>query len=244
MKPKSILVFLAAVLCASSPIPLFAQGDAKPRPGTGTSDEDGWTSLFDGKTLGGWKASENPDSFTVRDGMIVAHAQGEPIEEQAPFPKSHLFYVGPDGNASYTDFEFQADVKTEPNANGGIYFHTQYAPDNWPQTGFEVQVINTPGGKRRTGSLYGVEDVAEPPVKDGEWFTVNLVVRGKRVVVKLDGQTVIDWTQPADFRPPQDKTWADRQLASGTFALQAHDPESVVYYKNIRVRPLSSESPK
>jgi len=239
MKSKSTASIWVGLLCAVLVHSLIASDDAGPAQ---ASDLEGWNWLFDGKTLDGWKASENPDSFTVQDGMIVAHAQGAPIPDQASFPKSHLFYVGADGNASFTDFELEVDVKTEPNANGGIYFHTDYVQNNWPQTGFEVQVINSPGGKRKTGSLYAVQDVSDPPVKDGEWFTVNLVVQGSRVVVKLQGQTVVDWTQPADFLPPTDKTWSDRRLSPGTFALQAHDPGSVVYYKNIRVRPLVSKS--
>ena len=44
---------------------------------------DEWISLFDGKSLDGWKASENPETFSVEDGMIVVHG-----------PRAHLFYVG------------------------------------------------------------------------------------------------------------------------------------------------------
>ncbi len=198
------------------------------------SSGDGWISLFDGKTLSGWKASEHPESFEVRDGMIVAVGK----------PFSHLFYVGADGKAHFQNFEFQAEVMTKPHSNGGIYFHTKYQPAEWPAAGFEVQVNNTYKDKRKTGSLYRVQDVLEPPAKDNEWFTERIIVQGNRAVVKVNGKTVVDWTQPADWQGIRDGDrlgidfYPDRRLIGGTFALQAHDPDSVVYYKNIRVKPL------
>ena len=66
-------------------------------------------------------------------------------------------------------------------------------------------------------------------VKDDEWWTQTIIVRGKRVVVQLNGKTVVDYTEPGGVR---------RRLSSGTFALQGHDPKSTVCYKNIYVKPL------
>jgi len=200
--------------------------------------KDGWISLFDGKTLAGWKASENPESFSVRDGMIVAHAQGDFIQEQAHHPKSHLFYVGPEGNASFSNFEFQAEVMTESRANGGIYFHTEYVENNWPQKGFEVQINNRQKDPRKTGSLYAVQDVAVPPAKDNAWFTVSIKVTGKRVVIKVDGKPLVDWIEPDGFLAEERPWYSERRSSKGTLALQAHDPKSVVYFKNLMVKAL------
>jgi hypothetical protein len=202
----------------------------------------GWQLLFDGRSLDGWKASENPDSFRVRDGMIVASGKGVVIEAQAPHPKSHLFYFGPDGNASFTDFEFRADVKSEPHSNSGIYFHTEFLADAWPQKGFEIQIDNEPSHEKKTGSLYGVADVAKSPAHDNQWVHVHLTVRGKHVVIRLNDETVVDWTEPAGFLAKHPPWYDNRKLASGTFALQGHDAVSTVYFKNIRVKPLASEA--
>jgi len=181
-----------------------------------------WYYLFDGKTLEGFEASENESTFTVRDGAIVAHG-----------PRSHLFYVGPVENALFKDFELKVDVLTKPGSNGGIYFHTAYQPTDWPRKGFEVQINNSYSkDHRKTGSLYRVQDVTVSPAQDNRWFTVHIIVKGKRVVVKVDGKTVVDWTEPTPAQPPA------RVLSYGTFALQGHDPHSTVFYKNIRVRPL------
>ena len=66
-------------------------------------DEEGFLSLFDGKSLQGWKASENPASFSVQDGVIVVHG-----------PRAHLFYAGPVADHNFKNFHFKADVMTKP----------------------------------------------------------------------------------------------------------------------------------
>ncbi len=219
--------------------------DQSPPPNTLTEEEKqaGWTLLFDGRTLAGWKASESGESFTVRDGMIVAHCRGQVIPEQAHFAKCHLYYVGPDGHAAFTDFEFQANVKTERHSNSGIYFHTEFVENAWPQKGFEIQIDNNPAHPKKTGSLYAAADVAESPARDNEWFGLHVVVHGKRVVTTIDGKTVVDWTEPAGFVVRDPPWYSERKLSSGTFALQAHDPDSRVCFRNLKVRLLDTWKP-
>jgi hypothetical protein len=196
---------------------------------SGQGGEPGWISLFDGTSLDGWRMAgrEDAGTFSVRDGAIVAHG-----------PRNHLFYVGPVRYADFRDFELKVDVKTEPNSNGGVYFHTQYQDRNWPDRGFEVQVCNDSYRRdaRKTGSLYKMQDVNPSPARDGEWFTMHIIVRGKHVVVNVNDRQVVDWTEPDRPRPPWDMP--GRVLDGGTFALQGHDPGSTVYYRNIRVKPL------
>jgi hypothetical protein len=176
-------------------------------------------SLFDGQSLNGWKVGSNADSFRVQDGMIVANG-----------PTAHLFYVGDVQQHDFKDFDFKAEVMTFPKANSGIYFHTRYQESGWPQYGYEVQVNNSHTDPKRTGGLYGVKDVYEVPAKDNVWFTEEVIVRGKHIVIKIDGKTVVDYTEP-------DKI-AGNRLPRGTFALQAHDPGSKVYFKNVMVKPV------
>ena len=188
--------------------------------------EPGFVSLWDGKTFNGWrKAGENPDTFQIKDGAIVANG-----------PREHLFYVGDVNGGKFKNFELKVDVMTKANSNGGIYFHTAVQSQGWPSKGFEVQVNNTHKDWRRSGGLYAIDDVREPGTKDGEWFTEHIVVQGDHVTIYLDGRKVVDWTQPAGWKPPENM--AGRLIGSGTFALQGHDPGSTVYYKNIRVKPL------
>src|SRR6476660_5052973 len=130
--------------------------------------QNDWISLFDGKSLDGWKVGNNASTFSVDSGMIVAHG-----------PTAHLFYVGEVQEHNFKNFEFKADVMTTPGSNSGIYFHTQYQESGWPSKGYEVQVNNSHTDWRRTGSLYAVQDVKEVYVKDYEWFTEDIVVKGK-----------------------------------------------------------------
>ena len=81
--------------------------------------ERGWVSMFDGKTLNGWKANENQDSFWVKDGCIVANAPG----------RCHLFYQT---EKPFKNFEFKSKIMTLPQANAGVYFHTRFQDAGWP----------------------------------------------------------------------------------------------------------------
>lgn len=185
-------------------------------------DNDGWVTLFDGESFDGWKINENKDSWKIEDGAIVACG-----------PRSHLFYVG--GDKPFVNFEFCAEVMTKPESNSGIYFHTKYQESDWPKFGFEAQVNNTHRDPKKTGSLYEVVNVFEAPAKDNQWFQYCIRVEGKRIVIKVDDQVVVDYTEPENKEPGERFT---RVLDKGTFALQAHDPDSIVMYRKLRVRRL------
>jgi 3-keto-disaccharide hydrolase len=189
------------------------------------NSQDGWVSLFDGKSLANWKVGENANTFTVENGTIVAHGS-----------TAHLFYEGDVHQHKFKNFEFKAEVMTTPGSNSGIYFHTEYQESSWPKKGYEVQVNNSHTDWRRTGSLYAVQDVKEVYVKDNEWFTEYFKVEGKHVTVKINDKTVVDYTEPDNVK--RDPGSEGRVISSGTFALQGHDPNSKVYFKNIMVKVL------
>jgi hypothetical protein len=212
------------------------------------ADKDGWTSLFDGKSLNGWKANENPKSFKVEEGAIVA--QGN---------RSHLFYIGDD--KPFVNFEFKAEVMTLPGSNSGIQIHTKHQDAGWLKFGYECQVNNTQSDRKKTGSLYSVVDVflvdvqdkenyvpsvtvtpdnvrlnvARAPARDNEWFRYHIIVNGKRITIRINDQTTVDYTEPEGKKPGNDFT---RVLEQGTFALQAHDPQSRALYRSIQVKRL------
>lgn len=191
-----------------------------------SSAQDGdWISLFDGTSLDGWQVGENASTFSVEGGTIVVDG-----------PRAHLYYVGPVENHDFTNFEFQADVMTTEGSNSGIYFHTEYQESGWPSKGFEVQVNNSHTDWKRTAGLYNISDVREAPAVDDEWFTMRIRVEDKRIRTYVNDSLVVDFTEPTPPEPPQGN--GDRVISSGTFALQGHDPESVVYYRDIVVRPL------
>jgi hypothetical protein len=190
-----------------------------------TVDAEGWIPLFDGKSLTNWKASENPGTFAVENGAIVVHG-----------PRAHLFYEGPVNNHQFKNFEMKAQVMTTPGSNSGIFIHTAYQQEGWPSKGYEVQVNNTHTDWRKTGSLYAVEDVRDVLVKDNEWYTEYIKVEGKRITIKINDKTVVDYTEPDGVEKTEGRS--QKHLSTGTIALQGHDPKSKVYFKEVLVKPL------
>ena len=189
----------------------------------GADPEAGFKTIFDGTSLAGWKtATEHPGTWKIEDGALVAHGE-----------RCHIYYVGEE--KPFKDFELKVDVMTEPGSNGGIYFHTRYQEEGWPKYGFESQVNVSHTDWIKTGSLYGVVNVGLTTAQDNKWWTQHIIVQGNHVTIKIDGKTVMDYTEPADQKAGTDFT---RKLDEGTFALQAHDPKSVVRYKNIRVKRI------
>jgi hypothetical protein len=206
---KGVFTFTGTLLCALG----LARAQSEP----------GFINLCDGKTFDGWKpATEHSNTWKIEDGAFVTRGG-----------RCHLYYVGDE--KPFKDFELKVEVMTEPGANGGIYFHTQYQETDWPRQGFESQVNVSHSDWRKAGSLYGVADLGTTPARDNEWWTQHLLVRGNQVTVKINGVTVLEYTEPPGAQPGREFS---RKLGAGTFALQAHDPKSVVRYKNIRVKRL------
>lgn len=215
--------------------------------------EEGFVSLFDGKTLNGWKVGENASVFQVRDGMIVMEC---PATIHGP---AHLFYMGEVNGHNFKNFDLRIEVMTFPKANSGIYFHTEYQAASWPKRGLECQVNNSHVDWRRTGSLYAIRNVSwgpetppadnkeqvkmfpKAPVQDNVWYTQEIIYQNGAVTVKLDGEPVVEYTIPdagVEHKLSTGMLW----LPSGTFALQGHPPmrgyASKACFRNIRVKVL------
>lgn len=216
----AVLLTLAACKPAT-PTSSATQPTAEPK--------DGWVSLFNGKDLSGWKSNEEtPNSFSVEDGAIKV-SNG----------RAHLFYVGQDGNAKFKNFELKAKVKHSKGSNSGLYIHTEYQEKGWPEKGYECQVNSTAHkDPKKTGGLYAVKDVLDTaPVNDDEWFDYLIQVDGKHITLSINGTVTTDWTEPDDWDPATAlKNMAGRKLSEGTIAIQGHDPESVVHYKDLFIK--------
>ena len=215
----SILLLTAAV---------FAAEPAK--------DEQGFVPLFDGKSLEGWTPQDPAlaDAFKVEDGAILTHGKF-----------THLFYSGPVNGAKFKNFELRAEFKMARNSNSGIFFHTENpGPGETPakqkkvEKGYECQICGESYTKdpKKTGSLYDIEDVKQSAAKEDEWSTYVIRVEGKHITLTVNGKTTVDYTEPT---PPNRKKGREgRVVSAGTFALQAHDPVSKCWFRNIRVKAL------
>ncbi len=196
---------------------------------------DDWLPLFNGRDLTGWRANNDPESFKVENGLLRCHAPGA--------SKAHLFYVGDrlDGFVSFKNFELEATARADPNSNGGIFVHTDMSTRDSAKhlaKGYEVQLNSSTKEKRKTGSLYAIVDVDKSPVDETQWFTIRIVVQGKRITAAINGQEVLDYTEPENVTRPPERALRLFDPAGGALALQAHDPNSIWYFKDIRVKRL------
>lgn len=225
---RLFLLMLCVCLTLQAPAAVWAQvvADAAPEMAAPVAGEDGWVSLFNGENLDGWKASEHTSTFSVQEGAIKVEGD-----------RSHLFYEGEVNDHDFTNFEWYCEIMTKPNANSGMYFHTEFQEVDWPGKGYEVQVNNTHGDPKKTGGLYDVADVLDvSPAQDNEWFTQHVIVQGKNIRVYVNGKLTTDYTEPEGVDRQPGRT--GRKLSHGTIALQGHDPGSVVMYRKVLVKPL------
>lgn len=171
-----------------------------------------WVKMFNGKDLTGWEANESPDSWKVEDGMLKGAG-----------PVSHLFWKVQECE----NCEFKAEVRIMDGSNSGMYFRTAFGP-RFPK-GYEAQVNATHKDPVKTGSLYSFHKNFESPSKPGEWFTQHIIADGNHIVIKVNDKVITDFVDEKNT------------FTKGFLALQQHDPNSVVYYKNLMFKPLPSK---
>ncbi|MFQ3652600.1 MAG: DUF1080 domain-containing protein [Gemmataceae bacterium] len=198
--------------------------DKKPETKEEPKEGDGWISLFDGKTLKGWKSHpKSPGKWTVEDGAIVGRG-----------PASHLFTERGD----FRNFRVKMEIMINDKGNSGMYFRTQYGP-GFP-AGWEAQVNATHSDPIRTGSLYpsgrekDLRAIKEIQVfkalhKPEEWFTQEVEAVGPKITIWVNGEKTVEWTDPKD------------RFKSGHFAIQQHDPGSVVKVRKVEVKILPED---
>jgi 3-keto-disaccharide hydrolase len=200
---------MAAAAIVGIGVPLQSFGaDNLPAPG-----KDGWVSMFNGKNLDGWKASERPENWTVQDGAITG--KGE---------RSHLFWT----EQQCENCEFVARVKINTGGNSGMYFRAQGMEPGWPK-GYEAQVNSSHKDPVKTGSLYNIVKNFDPLVPDDTWFTQHIIADGNHITIKVNGKTIVDHIE------------SKNEFMKGYLALQQHDPGSVVMYKDLMLRKLPAK---
>ncbi len=217
--------------------------------------DEGWVPLFNGKDFTGWKIPDPPSGdfkgvsgeknadgkviafvgetkrgkkvtlWQIKDGMIVGGGLA-----------SHIFTT-----LEAEDFHYRVEAKINDRGNSGQYFRTKFE-GGFPR-GYEAQINATHSDKIRTGSLYPdyrtklgmhrkdicVMDTA--PHKPDEFFVQEVIAVGDRIVIKVNGK------QTVDFKDPY------KTHTKGHFALQGHDPGSVMTFKKVEYRPLKRSEP-
>jgi Domain of Unknown Function (DUF1080) len=178
-----------------------------------TAGENGWVSMFDGKTLTGWQASEKPENWKVEDGAIVGRG-----------PRSHLFWT----MEQCENCEFRATVKINKGGNSGMYFRAQQIIPDWPK-GYEAQVNVSHTDPVKTGSLYNIVKILDKLVQEDTWYTEHIIANGNHIIILVNDKLVVDHIEDKNM------------YSKGYLAVQQHDPGSVVMYKDVLFRRLPSK---
>lgn len=120
----------------------------------------------------------------------------------------------------FSDFILDADIRVNQRGNSGIFFRAHHPPFGLRSQpiGYEAQ-IDHHDLKNPTGSLYNRVTAGSVPSRDGEWFHMTISAIGANIQIQVNGETVVDAT--------------DTTYQNGFIALQAHDPYSVVSFKNV-----------
>ena len=186
--------------------------------------EEGFTPIFDGKTLEGWEGNEA--MFRVQDGAIVAGTLDKRI------PRNEFLCT----TKSYKDFELRMKVKAiGEGVNAGIQFRTRRIPDHHEVIGYQADVGGGWWGKlydeSRRRKILAAPDASVKEaelVRAGDWNDYVIRCEGPRIQLWLNG------VQTVDFTEPDDKIERD-----GIIAVQIHGgPPSEAWYKDIRIKTL------
>jgi hypothetical protein len=238
MTSRIRFAFLGSALAAAI---AFAPADLP----TAAAAEDEWISLFNGKDFSGWKIPDPPSGtfkkgvkevknddgkaiafvgvtkrddkeitlWQIKDGMIVGGG-----------PASHIF-----SEIEAEDFHYRVEAMINDKGNSGQYFRTAFGP-GFPK-GYEAQINATGGDRIKTGSLYfpNIKEVLvlnTAPHKPDEFFTQEVIAEGNHIQIIVNGNKTVDYKDPKNT------------YTKGHFALQGHDPGSVMTFKKVEYKPI------
>jgi hypothetical protein len=194
------------------------------------SEETGFVSLFDGKSLDGWILSgKEGRGYVVEDGVLVCPADGG----------GNLFTV-----KQYSNFVFRFEFRLETNSNNGVGIRAPLKGDA-AYVGMEIQILDDSGpeykGKLRPaqyhGSVYDVIPAKQGFLKKvGEWNREEITADGRQITVRLNGTTIVDANLDSIKDPKVLSNHPGLARTLGHIGFLGHDTR--VEFRNIRVKEL------
>lgn len=171
---------------------------------------DGWISLFDGETTFGWQAASKAN-WRVADGVISV-SEGEPglLHTTSPF----------------ADFVLKVDFRNPHTTNSGVFLRSVAVPKDPETDCYELNIAELAVSPFPTGSFVKRKK-GEGEHESTDWRTYEVTAQGGHFIVKLDGATVLDFTDP-------------QPLARGFIGLQLNS--GLVEFCNIKLKPLGLDS--
>lgn len=196
---------------SASPVPFGASAQPMPRL------EKGFTRIFNGKDLEGWKQCGPGELKVLSDGSLLATGG-----------MGMLWYA----KEQYKDFVLKVDWKArEASSNSGVFVRLPDPGDDpWiaVNKGYEIQISDAGDGLHRTGAVYTFGPSSFTPKKPyGQWNTLEVKAIGTSYLVKVNGKVVTRYV-------------GDRSL-EGYIGVQNHHPDGHVAYRNIRIKKLNTK---
>jgi hypothetical protein len=203
--------------------------EAKPK--STENGEKGFSALFDGKSLNGWKLVRgHGPGYIVKDGILVCPVDGG----------GNLFT-----EKEYSNFVFRFEFKTEPGGNNGVGIRAPLEGDA-AYVGMEIQILDDGHerykGKIKSeqhhGSIYDVIPARTGFLKPaGEWNEEEIMAQGNHIRVTLNGVIIVD----ADLNNVREEATLKKHPGlknkSGRIGFLGHG--SLVEFRNIRIKALS-----
>jgi hypothetical protein len=187
-----------------------------------------WRQLYNGRDLDGWE-HVGPGKMVVEDGLIRTEGG-----------MGLLWYT----KEKFGDCVLKVVYKTTTEkANSGVFIRIADKPkDEWfaVHNGYEVQICDVEDPFHRTGAIYSMSKADSQPGKVGEWNTLEITLKGERVVISVNGEQVNDFDAKSPV-PPRKKYYEPMRgprPTKGYIGLQNHDDKSHVLFKEVSVRPL------
>ena len=243
---QPVCLFLILIIALLVPAIAMAR-QAAPNTLTEKEKKEGWTLLFDGKSMKGWRGaymdSLPKKGWEVKDGMLIVRESGG---GEASFGGDIVTLN------EYSSFELTVDFKLTEGANSGIkYFVIEQQPKTpGSAKGLEYQVLDDAkhpdaklgiNGNRTLASLYDIMPAKNKKVKPiGEWNRARILVKGKHVEHWLNGAKVLEFERGGkDFLVHKaESKFKDipefGEYKKGRILLQDHGNQ--VFYRNIKIR--------
>jgi Domain of Unknown Function (DUF1080) len=211
---------LRRIVCVFAWMLVFGIASASP-----PQRESGWTSLFNGKDLSGWK-NNGDEKWVVEDGTILCQSTA-----------NKYGYLTTD--KTFRDFDLRLKFKGEAEGNSGVFIRSRILgidPQHGPDIeGMQIEV--DPNVGKHTGGLYesGGRGWVSMPTAEGEqalkpgaWNDLEVSARGPHIVTKLNGAKIVDFTDPSP------------KFTDGVIGLQIHTGGGVrMRWKDIYVKSQS-----
>jgi len=209
-----VTAWLAGWLSSSTPPESQTIGPV-PRVNSSDSLPPGWTRLFNGKDLTGWKTHPDwPGNWSVEGGILTG--QG---------PKSNCLFSD---RGDYENFHLRVEARISLLGDSSLFFRTNFDSLNATGTpkGYEAQLVGDDRVTMKTGSLCHLVDRKTCPLSTFQWFTYEVIAEGNHLQTRLNGQTIVDYIDPL------------YRHKTGHLALQAYNPETVVLFRKIEIKEL------